>query len=192
MKHQCRSSSIHDLLIRTPRLELRRPQAEDAAAIAIYYRDNEEHLQPWSPVRPPGFTTEQHWRARVPAVEAEWQAGRALRLFAVPAGEDRVIGSVGLTQIVRGALQSCYIGYDLAADEQGKGYAREMVRAALDFAFEDLGLHRVCANYMPHNVRSGRLLRDLGFEIEGYARDYLAIDGRWADHVMTALLNPTR
>lgn len=46
------------------------------------------------------------------------------------------------------------------------------------------------ANYMPHNQRSGNLLRRLGFVVEGYARDYLLINGRWEDHIQTSLINP--
>jgi ribosomal-protein-alanine N-acetyltransferase len=45
------------------------------------------------------------------------------------------------------------------------------------------------ANYIPVNERSGRLLRRLGFTVEGYARDYLLIAGKWEDHVLTALAN---
>ena len=48
-------------------------------------------------------------------------------------------------------------------------------------------IHRIMANYMPHNQRSGGLLARLGFEKEGYAKDYLLIDGQWRDHVLTAL-----
>ena len=48
-------------------------------------------------------------------------------------------------------------------------------------------IHRIMANYMPHNQRSGNLLARLGFEKEGYAKDYLLIDGEWRDHVLTAL-----
>jgi [ribosomal protein S5]-alanine N-acetyltransferase len=176
-------------LIRTDRLDLRPLAVEDAPAVARFYAENEEHLRPWSPRRPPGFATEAHWRAVVPRMESEWLAGRNLRLFAWPHGEDRVLGTVSLSQIARGGLQQCYLGYELAAAEQGKGYAREMVRAAVAFAFDELGLHRVAANHMPHNERSARLLKDLGFEVEGRAKAYLAINGRWEDHVMTALVN---
>jgi ribosomal-protein-alanine N-acetyltransferase len=176
-------------LISTERLELRPPAVEDAAAVARYYSENEEHLRPWSPRRPPGFATEAHWRALVPRMESEWLAGRNLRLFGWPKGEPRIVGTVSLAQIAHGVLQQAYLGYDLAAAEQGKGYAREMVRAAVAFAFDEIGLHRVAANYMPRNERSARLLKDLGFEVEGRARAYLAINGRWEDHVMTALVN---
>jgi len=51
-------------------------------------------------------------------------------------------------------------------------------------------MHRIMANYMPHNERSGNLLARLGFEREGYAKNYLLIDGVWQDHVLTALTDP--
>jgi ribosomal-protein-alanine N-acetyltransferase len=65
----------------------------------------------------------------------------------------------------------------------------EALAAGLDWAFGELGLHRVMANYLPRNERSGRLLARLGFEREGYAREYLKIAGRWEDHVLTAKIS---
>ena len=56
--------------------------------------------------------------------------------------------------------------------------------------FDTVGLHRIQANHLPENVRSARLLRRVGFVPEGYARDYLFIDGAWRDHVLTACTNP--
>jgi ribosomal-protein-alanine N-acetyltransferase len=65
----------------------------------------------------------------------------------------------------------------------------EAVRGAVAYAFGSLGLHRVTANYMPRNRRSGSVLRRAGFVVEGYARDYLLINGRWEDHMLTAIVN---
>jgi ribosomal-protein-alanine N-acetyltransferase len=45
---------------------------------------------------------------------------------------------------------------------------------------------------MPVNERSGGLLARLGFEIEGQAREFLLIDGKWEDHILTAKINPYR
>ncbi|GJA95297.1 hypothetical protein KAM358_31290 [Aeromonas caviae] len=67
---------------------------------------------------------------------------------------------------------------------------QEVVAAGIDHLFRERGLHRIMASYMPANLRSGALLERLGFEQEGYARDYLMINGRWEDHVLTALINP--
>ncbi len=66
----------------------------------------------------------------------------------------------------------------------------EALKAVIAYAFETLKLRRLSANYMPTNERSGRLLRKAGFVVEGYARDYLQIGGRWTDHVLTSLIHP--
>ena len=65
----------------------------------------------------------------------------------------------------------------------------EALTAAIDYVFTDLKLHRIMANYIPVNERSARLLRRLGFTVEGYARDYLFIAGEWRDHILTSLTN---
>ena len=67
----------------------------------------------------------------------------------------------------------------------------EAVRAAVAYAFDDLRLHRVSASYLPRNRRSAHVLQRAGFQIEGYAKDYLRIDGRWEDHIIAAVTNPT-
>ena len=82
------------------------------------------------------------------------------------------------------------MGYSLAEEVQGHGYMLEAVRGAVGYAFQELRLHRVSASYMPHNRRSAAVLRHAGFTIEGYARDYIRIEGRWEDHIMTAIVNP--
>lgn len=66
----------------------------------------------------------------------------------------------------------------------------ESLSVAIPYIFDHIGLHRIMANYIPTNDRSGKLLRKLGFVVEGYARDYLYIAGQWQDHIMTALTNP--
>ena len=77
-----------------------------------------------------------------------------------------------------------------SADAQGHGYMLEAVRGAVAYAFGTLGLHRVMADYMPRNRRSAAVLRQAGFVMEGYAREFLRINGRWEDHVLTAITNP--
>ena len=67
---------------------------------------------------------------------------------------------------------------------------REGLTAVINFAFSsEMYLHRIQANVRPENHRSLRLLEELGFEREGFARDYLFIDGTWRDHAMLALRN---
>ena len=62
------------------------------------------------------------------------------------------------------------------------------VRALLPFAFGALRLHRVEAACIPSNAASVRLLEKTGFTREGYAREYLCINGIWQDHLLYARL----
>ena len=69
-----------------------------------------------------------------------------------------------------------------------QGYMTAAVRSFLPFAFQTLRLHRVEAACIPANVASIRLLEKTGFRREGFAREYLCIDGVWQDHLLYALL----
>lgn len=61
---------------------------------------------------------------------------------------------------------------------------------ALPYMFDTQQMHRIGATYMPNNHRSGAVLHSMGFEKEGIAKDYLLINGKWEDHILTALINP--
>jgi ribosomal-protein-alanine N-acetyltransferase len=97
---------------------------------------------------------------------------------------------VSLSNIVRGVFQAAHLGYGIDHSLQGQGLMHEAVSEIIRFAFDDLRLHRLQANYQPHNQRSAALLQRLGFVEEGLARDYLYINGAWRDHVLTSLTNP--
>jgi [ribosomal protein S5]-alanine N-acetyltransferase len=179
------------LRLETKRLVLRIGEPDEAPLAVRFYEENRDHLAPFDPARPPLFYEERFWRMQLRQNVDDFVGDRALRLFLFPRpGEDRVIGNLSFTNFVRGVGQYCTLGYSIAAGEEGKGLMYEALGAAIEFAFDSLHMHRIEANYLPHNVRSGRLLRRLGFVVEGYSRDYLQIAGHWEDHVRTALLNP--
>jgi ribosomal-protein-alanine N-acetyltransferase len=169
------------------------PAPEDASRVLDYYVRSQAHLAPFSPPRPEGFLTEAFWRTQLAQNLVDLVEDRSLRLYLVdrdePAG--RVLGQIGFTQIFRGPFQACVLGYGLAPDSQGRGYMFEALSAAIAYVFDTLGLHRIGANYIPDNVRSGRLLQRLGFAVEGYAEKYLFINGAWRDHVLTARYSAT-
>lgn len=172
------------------RVVLRMAVEDDAPAIVDYFERNRAHLEPHDPARPPGFYTREYWTKRAVTNLNEFFNDQSCRLMLFsPADLARVIGTASLTQFVRGPMQACYLGYGLDAGEQGRGIMTEALRLLIRYAFDELRLHRIMANYQATNVRSGALLRRLGFAIEGFARDYLYINGRWADHVLTSLTN---
>ena len=178
-------------LVHTERLVLRLADAEAWPEVVRYYRENHGHLAPWSPSVGPEFFTEPYWREQAMLRRAEYESGLGARfLIFTKSAPERVIGNVALTGIHRFPAHTCLLGYGLAEEAVGHGFMSEAVAGAIGYAFNELNLHRVMANYMPHNRRSAAVLRRLGFTIEGYARDYLLIAGRWEDHILTALTNP--
>ena len=62
------------------------------------------------------------------------------------------------------------------------------VKALVPFAFHSLRLHRLEAACIPANMGSIRLLEKAGFQREGFAREYLCINGLWQDHLLFARL----
>lgn len=101
---------------------------------------------------------------------------------------DTVIGEVILSEVVRGNLQSGWIGYFLDQDYNGQGYMSEAVQAVVKYAFGTLGLHRIEAGVMPHNMGSIKVLLKSGFTQEGTARKNVKIDGVWQDHITLAII----
>jgi ribosomal-protein-alanine N-acetyltransferase len=181
------SSARPDL--RTARLRIHMPHPGRAGDVLAYFEPTRAPRGPWEPARPTGFYTHDYWERRLAANRDEWSARLSVRLFLEEG--TRIVGSCNFTNVVGGAFQCCMLGYSMDARAQGAGRMREALEATLPFVMEALGLHRVQANYQPTNTRSGALLRHLGFTIEGYARDYLYIDGAWRDHVLTALVRPS-
>jgi [ribosomal protein S5]-alanine N-acetyltransferase len=103
-------------------------------------------------------------------------------------GTHELAGVVSLGDIVLGFLRGAYVGYYALEPHARKGYMTEGVALALDFAFEKLGLNRVEINVQPRNTRSLRLALSLGFRREGFSPKYVMINGRFRDHVRTAML----
>ncbi|HEY8945938.1 MAG TPA: GNAT family N-acetyltransferase [Polyangiaceae bacterium] len=178
--------------IETQRLVLRLVDPSNAEALSKYHLDNQDRFAPYCPKRPIGYHSEAAWVERALAQRESMRAGQTIHwlIFSRDQSNRDVVAHIGFTAIQRGVAQCAYLGYGLDRASEGKGLMREALCAALADVFERANLHRVMANYVPTNERSGRLLRRLGFNVEGYARDYLLLDGVWKDHILTALSNP--
>jgi len=107
-------------------------------------------------------------------------------------GSGELVGVVNISEIVRGAFQSGYLGYYAFTPFERRGLMAEGLALAIDEAFHVLGLHRLEANVQPGNTASSGLVRRLGFRREGYSPRYLKIRGRWCDHERWAILADQR
>jgi len=178
-------------LLLTARLRLVAPEESLAAALADFHERNRAHLAPWDPPADAAFFTEADQARRLREGAAAFAAGTGYRWLLQPIGDPhRVIGSVNFSNIVRGAFQSCNLGYALDQAFEGQALMTEALRCAIGEVFSArINLHRVQAAYRPENWRSAEVLKRLGFHDEGLCNDYLFIDGLWRVHRLVALLN---
>jgi ribosomal-protein-alanine N-acetyltransferase len=110
-----------------------------------------------------------------------------LCLLACRIDTGEMTGVFTISQIVRGAFQSAYLGYYAHERHAGQGLMRDALEQVLDHSFGPLGLHRIEANIQPGNVRSIALARGGGFRLEGFSPRYLLIGGQWRDHERYAI-----
>lgn len=174
-------------MVTTDRLALRPLGDDDAPALLALLLANRAFLEPWSPRSAPGYYTAEGVLAdiRDKRRQQEGDAAYSLGIFLHESGA--LLGRVTLSRITRGPFQNAGLGYWLAERHNGRGLMSEAVAAVLGYAFGPLGLHRVEAATLLHNVGSQRVLIKNGFVRIGVSPRYLQIDGRWQDHVLFAV-----
>ncbi|TCW00051.1 ribosomal protein S5-alanine N-acetyltransferase [Biostraticola tofi] len=175
----------------TDRLVVRLAHERDAWRLADYYTDNREYLKPWEPIRDDSHCHPSGWQSRLGLISELHRQGSAYYFLLLDPQENEVYGVANFSNVLRGSFHACFLGYSIGEKWQGQGLMFEALQTAIRYMQRQQHMHRIMANYMPHNQRSGNLLARLGFEREGYAKEYLLIDGIWRDHVLTALVNPS-
>jgi ribosomal-protein-alanine N-acetyltransferase len=102
-------------------------------------------------------------------------------LLRSPSGH--LVGRVNLRAVQRAHYHSAVLGYRIAKQETGKGYATRAVRLAVDLAFHRLGLKRIEADARSDNVASLAVLRRNGFIQYGHSRKSFELHGEWFDRL---------
>ena len=162
------------------RVFLRRPTARDRDEFLALVRASRRLHRRWvAPPATPARFAEYLGRVRMP---------NRVGLLVCRREDGAIVGVVNVSEIVRGALQSAYLGYYGSAAHAGRGYLTEGLALVLRHAFRHLGLHRLEANVQPGNRPSLALVRRLGFRREGFSPRYLKVRGRWRDHQRWAVL----
>lgn len=80
------------------------------------------------------------------------------------------------------------LGFLLATEFQGRGFAKESTLAVLDFAFNTCGFHKATATVTEGNDPSFGLLKSIGFAHEGTLRDNFKLSGKWCNDLILGLL----
>ena len=175
--------------LHTDRLVLAVTGPEHAPHLLAYMEENRAHLEPWGPAMPPELFALEWWQESAMKCQRELEQGSAVRLTIMArSGEPEVLGTVALFGIRRQHWQLAELGFGLARRHQGRGLMTEAVRRVVRLGFQELGLLRISASYREDNRRSGKVLRRVGFQVEGRARGRSSYQGKRWDQILTGIL----
>jgi ribosomal-protein-alanine N-acetyltransferase len=155
------------------RVYLRAPTMDDWAEWAELRARSRAFLTPWEPTWPDDSLGRDHYRRRLRQQVREWRSGEAYSLFVFTNEGRRLAGGINLSNVRRGVAQAASVGYWMGQPYAGQGLMTDALRATLPFVFDE---------------PSKAVLAKVGFHEEGLARQYLRINGQWADHLLFALL----
>lgn len=176
--------------LESERLILKSFEKADAKSYFDLLMRNYDFFKPWSPEYGTGY---KDYELHIPVVERDeknTETGTGIK-FGMYKSEDTsvMIGTCAVSSIVRGPFLSCFLGYRVDENENGKGYATEAINTVVKYVFDELKLHRIEANIMPRNNASIKTIEKCGFTCEGESKKYLQINGVWEDHLHYVILN---
>jgi len=85
--------------------------------------------------------------------------------------------------------RQCEIGFTIASEYQGHGYATEAARLLVGYLFTARGKHRIAASCDARNAASAAVLERLGMRREGHLRQSTWAKGEWTDDLLYGLLH---
>jgi ribosomal-protein-alanine N-acetyltransferase len=171
---------------------LRTPQIADFEEWVALRETSRDFLTPWEPTWPVDDLTRAAFRRRVKRYAEDLRTDQGYAFLIMRSSDGALVGGLTLANIRRGVAQAGSLGYWTGLPFVGQGYMTAAVRAVIPFAFMSLRLHRLEAACIPTNTGSIRLLEKTGFVREGYAREYLCINGIWQDHLLYGRLNDAK
>ena len=171
---------------------LRTPQATDHAEWAALREHSREFLTPWEPTWPADDLSRSAFRRRIRRYTEDLRTDQSYAFLIFRSTDGRLVGGLTLANVRRGVAQAGSLGYWMGLPHVRQGYMAAAVRAVIPFAFGTLRLHRLEAACIPTNTASIRLLENTGFVREGYAREYLCINGIWQDHLLYGRLKDSK
>jgi ribosomal-protein-alanine N-acetyltransferase len=171
---------------------LRAPQMSDYSEWTTLREASRAFLTPWEPTWPSDDLSRSAFRRRLRRYTEDQRADTSYAFFLFRKSDEALVGGLTLANIRRGVAQAGSLGYWIGEPFARRGMMTGAVQGLVPFAFGSLRLHRLEAACIPSNTASIRLLEKVGFVREGYAREYLCINGLWQDHLLFARLNGGR
>ena len=158
-------------------------EKDDLPTMRRWYEDSQfARLFDASPAVPRNLSRLETW------LEDETKTPDVL-LFAIRSRhDDRLVGLLTIDGIIW-AHQVAWLSIGIGeAEARGKGYGYDAMRLALNFAFNELNLHRIQLTVFSYNAAALALYNKLGFTHEGTYRQFLQRDGQRHDMLLYGLL----
>src|SRR4029077_8350183 len=166
---------------------VRPPDRGDYEEWASLRARSRSFLARWEPSWPADALSRASFRARLARYAEDWRTDQGYNFF-IFREDETLTGGIGLSNVRRGVAETASLGYWIGEPFAQQRYMTAALPLVLDFAFDPLRPHRVEAACLPTNVPSRALLLRTGFQQEGYARNYLLIDGKRQDHLLFGIL----
>ena len=165
---------------------LRNPKKENWREWAELRQRSRNFLQPWEPKWPNDFLTKGSFIRFINIIDISLKKKTSYNFFIFHSKTNNLMGGISLSNFKSEAYKSITIGYWMGEEYAGKGYMKDSLKIICDYCFIDLGLNRIEAACLPKNLKSKKVLLNVGFKIEGYAKKYLNINGKLEDHLLLA------
>ncbi|MHC1682033.1 MAG: GNAT family N-acetyltransferase [Clostridiaceae bacterium] len=168
-------------------LELKVLTPSHSEIMANYYSSNKKHLMDFEPSRDEKFYTAEVQRKILAENYKQYLNGNSFNFGIFK--DEALIGKLQCSNIVEGSFKSGIIGYSIDKDNENKGYMKEALNIFIEYAFNELNLHRLEGSTLVDNEKSQRVLMKCGFEKLGINKKYLFINGEWRDHITFYKIN---
>ncbi|MCY6485917.1 GNAT family protein [Clostridium aestuarii] len=182
-----KSSNINIIRLKGNNIELKVLTPEDSRDVLEYYQRNKKHLGSFEPSREQNFYTLEVQIQNLIESYKQFLNGTSIEFGIYK--DKKFIGKIKLSSIVMGVFKNAFVGYSIDEKEQGKGYMKEALKLVLEYAFEDMELHRIEGGILLDNKRSQGVLKSCGFKEIGISEKYLYINGKWRDHKIFYKIN---
>ena len=175
-------------LVAGSQVHLRRPTASDSSAFIELAKASARLHRGWVQAPATKIQYDAYLRRFAGVAAHDNKLATHVGLLLCRNSDQALVGVFNLSEIVRSAFQSSYLGYYAFAPAAGQGYMADGLALVFKFGFRTLKLHRIEVNVQPANVRSVALVRRAGLTREGFSRRYVKVAGRWRDHERWAML----
>lgn len=173
------------IVISSDRMYLRTSDIFMANAILEFHIKNRQHFSRWEAAKSEDYYTLKYTIALIRYEDRQFRQAKEIAFWLTDRekNDGKVIGRVSVFGIIPGNYSTAIVGYKIDEDYEGKGYAKEAMKAVERFLHEELGIKRLEALILPENERSKGLIVSLGYSFESIAKEIVEVGGIRRDHL---------